>query len=104
MQSASGIVARFVQYVINPAMTLLFAAGFFMFTYGLVRFLWAMNEGGSDKKDGQQHMIWGIVGMLIMVSVYGIISLIDNTFDLQINNPDVSRIQNVSTGANLFGY
>ena len=27
-------------------------------------------------------MLWGIVGMLIMVSVYGILSLLDNTFGL----------------------
>jgi hypothetical protein len=83
MQSISSVVARFQTYIINPAILIVFAAGFFLFVYGLVEFLWKLNEGG-DNKEGKQHMIWGIVGMLIMVSVYGILALLDNTFGLGI--------------------
>jgi len=75
------IVTRFWNYLISPAILLVFALGFFLLTWGLVEFLWKLNEGG-DNKEGKQHMLWGIVGMLIMVSVYGILSLLDNTFGL----------------------
>lgn len=103
MQTASNLIGRFETYIVNPALLVLFAAGFLVFVFGLVEFLITLNRGG-ESNEGKQHMMWGIVGMLIMVSVYGIIALLNNTFDLQIGNPDVSRIQNVSTGANLFGY
>ena len=91
MNAASTLVGKLVAYIVNPAILIIFAAGFFMFVWGLVQFLWKLDEGADNTK-GKQHMIWGIVGMLIMVSVYGIITLIKDTFDLDFANPDVSAI------------
>lgn len=102
MQSAGNIIGRFVDYIIDPLILIVFSAGFFLFLWGLVNFLWNIDEGGENTA-GKQHMIWGIVGMVIMVSVYGIISMIDNTLQLNIANPDVSRINNVQPGGNFFG-
>ena len=103
MLGATGnAMQRVVNYIIDPALLVIFALGFLLFIYGLVEFLWNLNEGG-DNKAGKQHMVWGIVGMLIMVSVYGILGLIDNTFGLDFANPDASRINNVSVPSNLFG-
>ena len=102
MEAASGAMQRIVQYIIDPALLVVFSLGFLLFVYGLVEFLWKLNEGG-DNKDGKQHMLWGIAGMVVMVSVYGILTLIDNTFGLDFSNPDVSRINSVSLPTNLFG-
>lgn len=102
MTPASDLINKFVSYVIDPAILLVFTAGFLVFVWGIVEFLWELKEGAGHEK-GVQHMIWGMVGMLIMVSVYGLIALIDNTFQLDIANPDVSRIHNVQPGANFFG-
>lgn len=102
MQAANSLVGRFVDYIIDPAILIIFSAGFFLFLWGLVVFLWNIDEG-AENTAGKQHMIWGIVGMLVMVSVYGIISIIDNTLELDIANPDVSRIQNVQPGGSFFG-
>ncbi len=93
-------MGRFVTYLINPAILVIFAAGFLLFVYGLVEFLWNLNEGG-DNKEGKQHMIWGIVGMLIMVSVYGILALVTNTFGIDPTNPDTSTLPSVGV-ANPF--
>ena len=97
-------MGRFITYIVDPAILIVFAAGFFLFVWGLVQFLWNLNEGG-DNKEGKQHMIWGIVGMLIMISVYGIITLLDNTFGLGVfsGSPDMSRLNNVSVPNNIFG-
>lgn len=92
---------RIVTYIIDPALLLIFALGFLLFVYGLVEFLWKIN-GEGDTKEGKQHMIWGIVGMLIMISVYGILDIIDNTFGLDFSNPDASRINSVVVPSNLF--
>src|SRR3989344_2527655 len=96
MDSVANIMYRFETYIINPAILVVFALGFMLFVYGLVAFLWKPNEG-------KQHMLWGIVGMLIMVSVYGILELLDNTFGLDFRNPDVSRAENISLPGNFFG-
>src|ERR1700734_3174564 len=108
--SVGDVVGRFTTYVIDPALLILAAAGFFYFVWGLVQFLFAVNQGGKTD-EGKQHMIWGIVGMVIMFSVVGIISLINNTFDFGVNvnssgtgtyTPDTSSLNNINTGATFF--
>lgn len=99
MNAASELLNRFVDYIINPAILIVFSAGFFLFVWGLVQFMLNLEKGEID--NGKRHMLWGIVGMLIMVSVYGIISIIDNTFQLNLSNPDMSRLENVTAPANF---
>lgn len=88
----SELLGRFIDYIIDPAMYLLFAAGFFLFVWGLVQFLWNLNEG-AHREDGINHMKWGIIGMFVMVSVQGILMLINNTFELDPLNPDMNRVE-----------
>ena len=107
MQAATTLIRKFEVYLINPAILVVFAAGFFLFVWGLVLFLMNIEEGGK-REEGKKHMIWGIVGMLVMVSVYGIIALLNNTFGLGIDpstgtyTPDIQRINNVTGPVNFF--
>lgn len=94
MNAINDVMQRFEEFIILPAVMIVFAAGFFLFVWGFVEFLWNLNSGG-DNKEGKSHMLWGIVGMFIMVSVYGILNILDNTFGLDFRNPDVSRSQTV---------
>ncbi len=102
MQAIGNVMDKFWNLIIYPVILVVFAAGFMLFVYGLVEFLWNLNEGG-DNKEGKSHMVWGIVGMLIMVSVYGILDLLDNTFGLDYKNPDVTRVNNITLPNNFFG-
>lgn len=65
-------------HIINPLIFVLFAAAFAVFIWGLVQFVGNLDNEES-RSQGVQHMIWGIVGMVIMVSVNGIIAIIRNT-------------------------
>ncbi|MEY4747458.1 MAG: hypothetical protein RLZZ416_507 [Candidatus Parcubacteria bacterium] len=95
MTPVSDIMTKFKVYIIDPAILVVFALGFFLFIFGLVEFLWKLNEGGENS-EGRKHMIWGLAGMLIMISVYGIIVLLDNTFNLGVfTGPDVGRANTV---------
>ena len=95
MNATDDLIARFGTYIVDPILLLIFAAGFFMFMYGLFQFMVSVNAG-EDTSDGKRHMIYGTLGMFIMVSVYGIIALLDNTFGLHVANPNVN-VNNVST-------
>jgi hypothetical protein len=101
MSSVGDVVGRFTTYIINPALLILAAAAFFYFVWGLVDFLLALNQGGHTD-EGKQHMIWGIVGMVIMFSVIGIIALINNTFNFGINiNSSGSGTYTPNTNVNV---
>lgn len=110
--SVADVVGRFTTYVINPILLVLAAAGFLLFVWGLVVFMVALSQGDTGKtEEGKQHMIWGVVGMVIMFSVVGIIQLINNSFGLGVNvgssgsatyNPDTSAAQNINTGVTFF--
>ena len=75
-----------------------------MFVWGLVEFIMDLDEG-AHRQEGIDHMKWGIVGMFITMSVYGIITLLDNTFGLGVFSglpPDTSAVQNMQGFGNAF--
>ena len=77
--------------IINPLIILLFVLAVVYFVYGLVRYL-LYPDNEEIRKSSKSHMLWGIIGMFIMVSVFGIMSLIINTLGVQ------DKIQLESTG------
>jgi len=95
--SGAQLLENFVTYIINPAILLIFTAGFFLFVFGLIQFLLDLDKG-ANREQHIQHMIWGVVGMFVMASVYGIIALLDNTFGLDAFSPqpDMSRWQEIN--------
>ena len=102
MNAGTALLDRIVDYIIDPAVKVIFTLGLFMFLWGFVEFLWDLKDGKVND-EGKQHMVYGLVGMLIMVSVYGIISLIMNTLGIDFGTAtDVSRIQQVNPGVNFF--
>lgn len=78
------LLARINQHVINPLLIVLFSLAFVQFTIGLFKFFQTKsgNDGGADIEQGKRHMLWGVIGMVIMVSVFGIMSLMTNTLGL----------------------
>ncbi len=67
--------------ILNPIISLMFAISFAYFIYGGVKFL-SLDVGDKERKDAQMAIFWGIVGMVIMFSVYGIINFVLGTFGI----------------------
>lgn len=69
-----GVLGRMADAIINPLIRALFAVSLVQFAWGVTKFV----RGASDataRETGKNHMIWGIVGMAIMVSVFAVIRL-----------------------------
>ena len=62
--------------ILNPLIALLFAVATVVFFWGIVK---SLNSEGKDKEEAKNAVLWGLVGMFVMVSVFGIIKLILGT-------------------------
>lgn len=60
---------------INPILGVIFALALVYFLVGLARLIFNAGDEGQAA-EGKSHMLWGIIGMTIMVSVYGLLQLI----------------------------
>lgn len=78
--------------LINLATPIVVALALLYFFWGLATYILnASNE--EKKKDGRNIMIWGILALFIMVSVWGIINVVRDTFQLNNNNINVPGIE-----------
>jgi len=81
MASVADIVQTLNNEILNPVVALLFALAFLYFTWGIIKFI--SNSDSSDgRKQGKDSMIWGVVGMFIMVGVWGILSITINSLGI----------------------
>ena len=67
--------------ILNPLILLAFSLAFLYFIYGIVKFL-SLEGGDKTRKEAQDAILYGIIGMVIMFSVYGIIKFVLATFGI----------------------
>lgn len=68
------------QFIIDPVILLLFGLALLIFLFGLVQFLW-QGDTAKNSSQGRDKIIWGLIGIAIMASVYGFLHVIVNTID-----------------------
>ncbi len=80
--TAGTFIVNFIEHIISPLVTLLFAGALVYFFYGLFKLMQEIAQGGEGK-DGKTHMLWGIVGLVIMFSVWGILGIVANSLGVE---------------------
>lgn len=77
--AAQKLIENINGLIVNPLIAV-------MFTFALVAFLWGVRGyiAGADNPEkraqGAQHMLWGIIGMAIMVMAFTIVRIVIQTF------------------------
>lgn len=54
--------------------SLLYALAFIFFLIGMLRFFYTTNP--EEQNTGKQHMLWGILGLVVIFSVWGLVKLL----------------------------
>lgn len=76
--------------VINSfVIPLIFTLAFTFFLWNIFQFI-RSSDNKTAKDDAKQRLVWGIVALFVMVSVWGIVTIITNVFDIQ---PTVPMLQ-----------
>lgn len=72
---AEKLISNIKAYILNPIIGFMFAVAVVMFIYGIVEYIWSADN--EEKVEvGKKHMLWGIIGMVVMVSVYGFLQIL----------------------------
>jgi hypothetical protein len=58
---------------------LIFALAMLFFFWGIAKYI---RSTGTDKEEGKKVMIWGVIALFVMVSVWGLVRLIQNEFEI----------------------
>jgi hypothetical protein len=70
--------------ILDPLIFLLFAVATIVFAWGMVKFIVGAGDP-TNREEGKKAILWGVVGMFIMMGVYGIIRVVLNTFSVPSN-------------------
>lgn len=90
--SLDSFITNVDSMIINPLIMLLFALALAYFLYGVFEFI--ANQSNDEKKTtGKSHMLWGIVGITIMIGVWAILGMILNTFNIQGIDPEKGTVK-----------
>jgi len=66
----------------NSVIPLIFALATVMFVWGVVQFFILNADEEAKRAQGKQFMIWGIVALAVMLSVWGLVGILGNTFGI----------------------
>lgn len=72
----ASLITTFNNTVVGALAKLFISGAVVAFFFGVARFIWGLREGKeADITNGKQFMIWSLVGLFVMFSVYGIIKV-----------------------------
>lgn len=91
IQDAGSVVTGIIQGVLVP---LVFTIAFIVFIWGVFKYFIAGTEDAEAKQRAQHLMLYGIVGFFVMVSVWGLVGVLLNSFKLD-NNIDAGQLPQV---------
>jgi len=80
-----GGLFNYATCIISSAVVpLIFALAFMMFLWGVVQYVLNSDEE-AKKAQGRQFMIWGIIALFVMFSVWGLVGILGETFGVTTN-------------------
>jgi uncharacterized membrane protein YidH (DUF202 family) len=83
MQGAQGLVSGVVREIGNPLIAILFTVAIVVFFFGLARFIYNADDS-AEKETGKRHMVYGLLGVVVMLSAYAILRLFATPFGIQV--------------------
>lgn len=76
-------IGQTILYLINSvAVPLLFAIAFIVFLYGVARSYIFSRGDETEVEKGHRLILWGLIGFAVMVSLWGLVNVVANTFGL----------------------
>ena len=79
--SIEGIFTNIAEIITKLFPIVVFLA-LIVFMFGIVRMLMGTDKGTTKKIELNENMVWGIIGLMVIISVWGLVSLVANSLDI----------------------
>lgn len=105
-QTVDGIVNSIVS-LLQSIIPILFILATLVFFWGIILFI---TSGGDEEKrtEGRKYIIFGLIGLFVMVAVWGIVNLALSFFNFDLSTPTVPKIPGATesggNGGGCFGF
>jgi hypothetical protein len=81
--AALSLYLNYVTCIINNSVIpILFALATVLFIWGVIKFFFINVDEEAKRAQGKQFMIWGIVALAVMLSMWGLVNVLRNTFNI----------------------
>lgn len=74
------LLGKIVTLIVNPVIVLGFVVATIFLFYGIVQLIWGAD--GKDLEKNKSNVMYGVIGLFIMFSVYGILRIVLATFQI----------------------
>ena len=82
--------------ILNSIIPILLTLGVIYFIWGVLQYV--IGDSEEAKKKGRDHIIYGIIGFVVIIGVWGLVTAVSGTFDLQ-NDVNLPTLVPTTTGA-----
>ena len=77
--SRTKIIFRELGNLIGLLIPIVFGLALLLFFWGIAKYIWS---AGTDKDEGKKIMVWGVVALFVMSSIWGLTTFISETLYL----------------------
>ncbi len=75
MEALAKLIKNIDAFIVTPLLGLIWAAALVVFLWGASQFI--LNADSEEgRATGRRHLVWGIIGMFIIVSVWAILRVL----------------------------
>lgn len=71
----AGLLTQAYMIIKGVVIPLVFSLALLLFFWGMVKYIWSEGQG---KEEGKKIMIWGVVALFVMSSVWGLVAFIQS--------------------------
>jgi len=91
---------RSITNIINTIIPLLVAVAVLIFIYGVLKYILAGTDDAAKRTEARGFMIWGIVAIFVMVSVWGLVGILSKASGVEGTNVNVQGVPNTPATTN----
>lgn len=78
-------VSMFINSTIAALVPIIIGFALVSFLWGILVYLWK-GDDETQRKESKSFMLWGIIGLFVMVSLWGLVSIFANTLNFHLPN------------------